>query len=202
MIKEYEFSVAEDNVGKRLDVVISDVTKVTRSAIKTNLKSILINGKIAKLSYKCRINELVQIVLEWPDIDILPEDIPLDIVYEDDKVLVFPPLQPVNAGHMLIIPKKHTPYLTDLDERTNLHIIKIARKASTAIRKSKYKCEGINWFLADGEAAHQEVFHFHFHVYPRFKGDGFGFKYDKKKNFIRMERSKLDKIAKDLKNLL
>ena len=63
MIKEYEFSVAEDNVGKRLDVVISDVTKVTRSAIKTNLKSILINGKIAKLSYKCRINELVKIVV-------------------------------------------------------------------------------------------------------------------------------------------
>ncbi|HBD96434.1 MAG: hypothetical protein A2015_06640 [Spirochaetes bacterium GWF1_31_7] len=88
MIKEYEFSVAEDNVGKRLDVVISDVTKVTRSAIKTNLKSILINGKIAKLSYKCRINELVKIVLEWPDIDILPEDIPLDIVYEDDNYIV------------------------------------------------------------------------------------------------------------------
>ena len=127
---------------------------------------------------------------------------PVSIAYEDAKVLVFPPLEPVNTGHMLIVPKKHAPYLADLDERTNLHIIKIARKVAVAIRKSKYKCEGINWFLADGEAAHQEVFHFHFHVYPRFKGDGFGFKYDKKKNFIHMDRPELDKVARDIKKLL
>ena len=127
---------------------------------------------------------------------------PVSIVYEDDKVLVFPPLKPVNAGHILIVPKKHTPYLADLDEKTTLHIIKIARKISAAIRKSKYKCEGINWFLADGEAAHQEVFHSHFHVYPRFKRDGFGFKYDKKKNFVHMKRSELDKIVKEIKRLL
>jgi histidine triad (HIT) family protein len=127
---------------------------------------------------------------------------PVSIVYEDDKVLVFPPLKPVNAGHVLIVPKKHAPYLVNLDEKTNLHIIKIARKVAAAIRKSDYRCEGINWFLADGEAAHQEVFHFHFHVYPRFKGDGFGFRYDKKRNFVRMDRSGLDKIAKDIKKLL
>ncbi len=127
---------------------------------------------------------------------------PVSIVYEDDKIIVFPTTEPVNASHMLIVPKVHAPYLADLDEVTTLHVIKIARKISEAIRKSEYRSEGINWFLADGEAAEQEVFHFHLHVYPRFKDDGFGFKYDKSKNFIRTNRQNLDQVADDIKNLL
>lgn len=127
---------------------------------------------------------------------------PVSLVYEDDKVLVFPTIEPVNTGHMLIVPKIHAPYSADLDEATTLHVIKIARKISAAIRKSGIKCEGINWFLADGEAAEQEVFHFHFHVYPRFKDDGFGFKYDRSKNFKIPSRNELDKIADKIKKLL
>jgi histidine triad (HIT) family protein len=130
---------------------------------------------------------------------ILKRDLPVSIAYEDNKVLVFPPLQPVNKGHMLIIPKKHTPYIKDLDEKTMMHIMKIAKKVTASIRKSKYKCEGVNLFLADGEAAHQEVFHFHLHVYPRFRGDKFGFKYCKTKNFIKLERPELNKIAEEIK---
>jgi histidine triad (HIT) family protein len=40
----------------------------------------------------------------------------VSLVYEDDRVMVFPPLQPVNPGHLLIIPKKNVPYFADLDE--------------------------------------------------------------------------------------
>ena len=127
---------------------------------------------------------------------------PVSIVYEDDLVIVFPTIEPVNKGHILIVPKVHAAFLAELDEKTTLHVIKISRKISAAIRNSEYKCRGINWFLADGEAAGQEVFHFHFHVYPRFTDDGFGFKYDKSKNFKRMNRSELDKIAEHIKNLL
>lgn len=127
---------------------------------------------------------------------------PVSIVYEDEKIIVFPTTEPVNTAHMLIVPKMHAPYLADMDEETTLHVIKFAGKVSEATRRSEYKCEGINWFLADGEAAEQEVFHFHFHVYPRFAGDGFGFKYDKTKNFIKMNRQNLDRVANEIKNLL
>jgi len=127
---------------------------------------------------------------------------PVSIVYEDELVVVFPTTEPVNTGHMLIVPRLHAPYLADLDEATTLHVMKIAGRISRAIRKSGIKCEGINWFLADGEAAEQEVFHFHFHVYPRFNNDGFGFKYDKSKNFIKTNRNDLDKIAEEIKKLL
>lgn len=124
------------------------------------------------------------------------------LVYEDDLVMVFPPLHPVNKGHLLIIPKKHAAYLADIDEGTAVHVMKVARKIAAAIRKSDYRCEGINLFLADGEAAEQEVFHFHLHVYPRFKGDGFGFKYDKEKHFLEMARPELDGIAEEIKKRL
>lgn len=133
---------------------------------------------------------------------IIAGKVPASVVYEDEKVMVFPPLSPVNKGHLLVIPKKHVSYLEDLDESTAMYVMKIVKRIAAAIRKSKFKCEGINFFLADGEAAEQEVFHFHLHVYPRFKGDDFGFKYDESKHFVEMERAELDQIANEIKNNL
>ena len=60
---------------------------------------------------------------------------------------------PVNKGHLLIIPKKHSPYMKDVDEKTLSKIMIMAQRLNKAIRKSRYKCEGVNLFLADGEAA-------------------------------------------------
>lgn len=127
---------------------------------------------------------------------------PVSMIYEDDKVAVFPPLNPVNDGHVLIIPKEHAPYLADIDVKTLSYIMEVAHKVAAAIKKSNFKCEGINYFLADGEVSGQEVFHLHLHVYPRFAGDGFGFKYDEKQNFIDLDRPKLDLIASEIKKHL
>jgi histidine triad (HIT) family protein len=124
---------------------------------------------------------------------------PVSLVYEDDLVLVFPDIQPINPGHLLIIPKDHAPYLNDQAPEILGHILKVAAKVASAIRRSKIKCEGINIFVADGQAAGQEVFHFHLHVYPRFNGDGFGFKYDKSRHFIRIDRAELDRIAREIR---
>lgn len=130
---------------------------------------------------------------------ILDGKISVSMIYEDEKVAVFVDIQPVNEGHLLIIPKYHASYMKDVDTDTLQHIMVIAQKMNAALRASTYKCEGVNLFLADGEAAQQEVFHFHLHVYPRFKGDGFGFKYDKSKHFIVAERVKMNEIAAELK---
>jgi len=130
---------------------------------------------------------------------ILDGKLPVSMIYEDEKVAVIVDLQPVNDGHLLIIPKYHAPYMKDVDTETLKHIMAIAKEMNAALRLSKYKCEGVNLFVADGEAAHQEVFHFHLHVYPRFKGDDFGFKYDRSKHFIQADRVKMDAIALELK---
>jgi histidine triad (HIT) family protein len=41
----------------------------------------------------------------------------------------------------------------------------------------RLRADGVNFFLADGEAAGQEVFHLHLHVFPRSEGDGFGLRF-------------------------
>jgi histidine triad (HIT) family protein len=95
-------------------------------------------------------------------------------VYRDDVVSAFMDIQPVTPGHLLVIPNRHGAYLADIDEDTAAHVIRVGHRMVAAMRSSGLRCEGVNLFLADGEAAMQEVFHVHLHVIPRFAGDGFG----------------------------
>ena len=95
------------------------------------------------------------------------------IVYQDDLVIAVMDIQPVNPGHLMIIPKHHIASMDEMDENTGMHLFRIAMRLEQSIRKSGVRCEGINLFLADGESAFQEIFHLHLHVFPRFKGDSF-----------------------------
>ena len=83
-------------------------------------------------------------------------------------------IQPVVRGHMLVVPRAHAAYLADLDPEDGARLFKVGQLAAAALRNSGLRCEGVNFFLADGEVAGQEVFHVHLHVIPRFEGDGFG----------------------------
>lgn len=98
---------------------------------------------------------------------------PASVFYQDDVVLGFMDIRPVNPGHALIIPKVHAAHLADLDEATGRHLWTITQRTAAVIRESGVRCDGINLFLADGEAAFQEVFHVHMHVLPRYPGDAF-----------------------------
>ena len=98
---------------------------------------------------------------------------PASLVYQDDRVTAFLDHRPVTRGHLLVIPNVHLAFLADLDEKVRAHIFAIGTRLAAAVRSSGLPCEGINLFLADGEAAGQEVFHAHLHVFPRTTGDGF-----------------------------
>jgi len=104
---------------------------------------------------------------------IVAGEAPVSKVHEDDRSLVIMTLGPVTPGHAMVIPKAHVPYLAQLDEELGMHLFRISQRVAAAIRESGLRCEGVNFFLADGEAAFQEVFHFHMHVFPRYKGDPF-----------------------------
>ena len=95
------------------------------------------------------------------------------MVYEDETVVVFMDLNPVTPGHLLVVPRKHAVGLEDVDEATSAHVWSVGHQMAQALRRSGLRCDGINVFLADGEVAFQEVFHFHLHVFPRYAGDGF-----------------------------
>jgi histidine triad (HIT) family protein len=94
-------------------------------------------------------------------------------VYRDDRVTGFLDQNPVTPGHLLVIPNLHYVLLNEVPEQLAAHMFVVASRLAAALRSSGLPCDGINLFLADGEAAFQEVFHTHLHVFPRVAGDGF-----------------------------
>ncbi|OAS84222.1 MULTISPECIES: HIT family protein [Metabacillus] len=126
---------------------------------------------------------------------IISGDIPSSEVYKDDLVIAFMDISPVNKGHLLVIPNNHYEYLSDVPEEIAARMFTVGQKLAIAIRNSGVKCEGINFFLSDGEAAFQEVFHSHLHVFPRFKGDAFKIDADWSVN---PSRTDLDEVAKKI----
>ena len=76
-------------IDKYLFTHIAHSTR-TRIQYATEAGNVLVNGKVVKSSYKIKPEDIITIVLAHPpkEINILPENIPLDIVYEDDDLLV------------------------------------------------------------------------------------------------------------------
>ena len=104
--------------------------------------------------------------------DIVEGSAPASVVYQDDVAVAFMSIGPVNPGHLMVVPRRHASALADLDETTGAHLFRVTMRMAGAIRRSGVRCEGINLFLADGEAAFQEIPHVHMHVFPRFKQAG------------------------------
>jgi histidine triad (HIT) family protein len=127
---------------------------------------------------------------------IVAGEAPASVVHEDPAVLAFLDIRPVTPGHVLVIPKRHAPYLADLDEATGARVFVVAMRLAATLRASGLRCEGINLFLADGEAAFQEVFHTHLHVFPRFADDTFRIDADWSLN---PSRAELDAIAAQIR---
>jgi len=130
--------------------------------------------------------------------DILAEKRPVSPVYQDEICSAFMDIQPVNSGHVLVIPKQHAASLAELDENTGGHLFAIGQRVAAALRRSGIRCEGINFFLADGESAGQDVFHVHLHVFPRYEGDGFGLRLGPH-YYERPSREDLDAVAEKIR---
>jgi histidine triad (HIT) family protein len=105
---------------------------------------------------------------------LLSGELPVSTVYQDDRCSAFMDIQPVNPGHMLVVPNLHASSLAELNAEDGSRMFRVAQRLGAVLRTGVVKCEGINLFLADGAAAGQDVFHVHLHVFPRYVGDGFG----------------------------
>lgn len=87
------FFITEENAGNRIDIFLSNCKNLdlTRSAIQKIIDKgeVSINGKVVSKNYKLKLND--NIILNIPEptvLDIIAEDIPLNIVYEDNYLLV------------------------------------------------------------------------------------------------------------------
>jgi histidine triad (HIT) family protein len=100
--------------------------------------------------------------------------IPSMKIYEDERTLVFMDINPLNAGHCLVVTRTHAPTIWDADEDDLQAAITSAKKVALALRQA-VKPDGLNMLQANGPAAFQPVPHFHLHLIPRWNNDGKGF---------------------------
>lgn len=87
-----EFLVEEDEEGDRLDVYLADqFVDMSRSYIQKIIKDkkVTVNGKIEKAKYLVKEEDKIVIEIPKPKIlEVVPQDIPIEIVYEDDDVII------------------------------------------------------------------------------------------------------------------
>ncbi len=102
---------------------------------------------------------------------IIAREIPAEIVYEDDVVLAFLDIKPINVGHTLIIPKQKFINIFDGDSEVLGHMMRVAQRIALALRELG-ACDGVNILMNNESPAGQEVFHAHLHVIPRLANDG------------------------------
>lgn len=102
---------------------------------------------------------------------IINKEIPSAIFYETNEIVAFLNINPVNPGHYLILPKKHSINILDTDDHL-LADMAVAVKKLTPIILELVKAPAFNLVVNNGTEAGQVVFHSHWHVVPRFDADG------------------------------
>lgn len=117
-------------------------------------------------------------------------------VLRQDDVVAFLDVAPFVPGHALVVPRAHHAGLADLPDALGGRMMAAGRRVALGMRRALAQCEGVNFFLADGAAAGQTVFHCHLHVVPRRRGDGFGLR---RPSFAAPSRAELEEQAARLR---
>jgi len=97
--------------------------------------------------------------------------LPASRVCEDDFTLAFMDLRQTNAGHVLVLPKRHVETIDLLPPDLAGPLMQATARVARALRTA-LEPHGINVWQSNGAAAGQEVPHVHVHVFPRYVGDG------------------------------
>ncbi|TRZ53768.1 HIT family protein [bacterium] len=124
-------------------------------------------------------------------------EIPCTKVYEDEKVFAFFSTAPNNHGHTLVVPKKHSRNIMDIDEQDLTELALAVQKITRGVYGGT-KADGVNIIMNNEAPAGQAIFHAHVHIIPRFKDDGLK-SWDKKTPYLKGEEKALaEHIAKEI----
>lgn len=96
---------------------------------------------------------------------------PANIIFEDNEILGFLDIRPVNEGHALVIPKEHFVDVYEIPAELLGRVYQVTQKLTIAIKQA-VKADGISIIQQNGRAANQDIFHLHVHIIPRYLGQG------------------------------
>jgi histidine triad (HIT) family protein len=123
--------------------------------------------------------------------------IPSMKVYEDERTLVIMDINPLTAGHCLVLTKTHAPTIWESSVDDLQAAMTTAKKVAAGLREA-VKPDGLNVLQANGAAAFQSVPHFHLHLIPRWNNDGKGFDW----KLVPGDRAKIIAVGETLRNAL
>ncbi|MBW1712781.1 MAG: HIT family protein [Deltaproteobacteria bacterium] len=103
---------------------------------------------------------------------IVAGEIPSTRAYEDRRVVAFMDINPINQGHLLVIPRNHAATIYDIEPEDLAAVYAAAQKLARA-QKEALDQPGLNLIQSNGRAASQMVDHFHLHLIPRWLDDAF-----------------------------
>lgn len=93
---------------------------------------------------------------------IVKGEIPAEKVWENNNFLAFLSIGPINPGHTLVIPKKHTDYIFDLDDLSLGQLMVVSKPVAGALEKAFHPKTGRIGIMVAG----LEVHHVHLHLIP------------------------------------
>ncbi|GHN03150.1 HIT family protein [Cytophagales bacterium WSM2-2] len=123
---------------------------------------------------------------------IINREIPGYIVAEDDRFIAFLDINPLTAGHTLIVPKKEVDYFFDVEDESLAHLMVFAKRVSFAIKKS-VNCKRVGVAVIGFEVPHA-----HLHLVPMNHMGDINFANPK----LKLSKEEFEQVAGDIKKNL
>lgn len=95
-------------------------------------------------------------------------EIPSVKIWEDEKFIAFPDINPYSNGHILIIPKEHSRWVWDINNKDYIEYMKVVKSLANVLRKA-FNTEWVEEVIAGIGVSHSHV-----HLLPRQRDDGLG----------------------------
>lgn len=124
---------------------------------------------------------------------IIEEKSPAHIIYENEDVMAILDIEPINEGHILILPKKHVNSIDKLSGKMLSEAMLLAQKIVKALNQS-FHADGYSLMQNGGQFC--DFGHCHIHIFPRYHNDGFGWHYPEG------QFKCSEKVAKKIQNAL
>ena len=89
-MQKSEFRIDEAQAGRRIDVVVSELSGLTRSQVQKLIEHghLTVNNSAMKSNYKARNGDVVSIFLSEEEQELIAEDLPIQVLYQDDYLIV------------------------------------------------------------------------------------------------------------------
>lgn len=124
---------------------------------------------------------------------IIEKKLPSYPIFENENVIAILDIDPINEGHVLVIPKKHVNAIDELPTEMFMEAMVLAQKIVKALKEC-YHADGYSIMQNGGQFC--DFGHCHIHIFPRYVNDGFSWNYSDE------EFKCSEEIAEKIKKLL